>query len=394
MLYKRHLFYTLEKYINHKNAIVVTGARQVGKTSLLKMLYKSIPEDQRLWFDFDNPLESLLFEDIDYRDIVSRFEAEGISKTKQKYIFIDEIQNFPEVTKIIKYHIDHYKIKYVVTGSASYYMKNLFPESLSGRKFQFDLHTLSFKEFLLFKKKIERVSESQTFDQTSKDVFEYERHDQDYQEYKRFGGFPEVVLTESIPDKSRILKNIFTSYFEKDGIKFGGFSEVARARDLILLLVQRVGSKLDITKISKELGVSRQTVYNYLHFLESTFFISLVPQFSKSIDRQIAGGKKVYFIDSGLLQELGNVSDGQILENTVHNQLKQYGKLEYYQTQKGKEVDFILDKKIAFEVKKKSIDSYEKNLKKLAKKLKITKSFVISEEYTQQASDVVYPQFI
>ena len=153
---KRTLFYTLKKHILGKEALVITGMRQVGKTTLLRQIYEELDiKVSRLWFDFDNPLEMKIFEDDDYRVIYERLQnmVEG-SKKERLYVFIDEIQNFPAITKVIKYLIDHYQTKFFLTGSSNFYLKNLFPESLSGRKFLYDLPPLSFKEILYFKDKI------------------------------------------------------------------------------------------------------------------------------------------------------------------------------------------------------------------------------------------------
>ncbi len=147
---KRLLFFDLKKYLKHKNALVITGMRQVGKTTLMRQLYDEIEDNPKLWFDFENPLDQKVFEDEDYNVIYKRLvEMVGI-KNKRLYVFLDEIQNFPEITRIMKYIIEHYGIKFIVTGSSSYYLKNLFPESLSGRKFLYVLPPLTFKEYLYF----------------------------------------------------------------------------------------------------------------------------------------------------------------------------------------------------------------------------------------------------
>ena len=123
---KRVLFYDILGQIDHKNALVVTGMRQVGKTTLMKQIFEEIGQDKsKLWFDFENPLDMKVFEDIDYNVIYTRL-AQMAGNTKNRlYIFIDEIQNFPEITKIIKYLIDHYGVKFLVTGSSNFYLKNL-----------------------------------------------------------------------------------------------------------------------------------------------------------------------------------------------------------------------------------------------------------------------------
>lgn len=389
---KRHLYYSIKKYINHKNAILITGARQTGKTTLLKLIFNELPKTQKAWFDFENPFDVKFFEEIDYSAIERKLTLKTTASGKIRYIFIDEIQNFPEITKIMKYLIDHYHIKFFVTGSVSFYIRNLFPESMAGRKFEFHLSPLTFVEFLYFKKRIKSLAKEKKLDTKQKSEFDYELYAQDYQEYKQFGGLPEVALASSIEEKQDIIKNIVKSYFEKDVIRFGHFSEIHHMRNLIPLLARRIGSKVDITKISQELSVSRKTTYDYLYFLETTFFISLISPYSKSVDRRVAGGKKLYFIDNGIANYLTSLNQGQLLENAVYNQLKHYGNINYYQTQKGKEIDFILDKNHAFEVKKKATSSDLTTLKRLSKSLVIKNYHIISEEFAKDVRSVLYPQ--
>ena len=178
---KRLIFHELIKYIHHKNAIVLTGMRQVGKTTLMKQLYAEV-KAPKLWYDFDNPLDMLHFENINYDGIYDVLKKESGVKNERLYVFIDEIQNYPEITKIIKYHIDKYNIKYLVTGSSNYYFKNLFPESLSGRKFLFVLNPLSFKEYLYFNDKIkepESVTEQDIL-KLRASFIEYKKAEMDY----------------------------------------------------------------------------------------------------------------------------------------------------------------------------------------------------------------------
>src|SRR3989338_6649995 len=106
---KRLLFDEIMKYISHKNALIITGMRQVGKTTLMKQIFDELPNVPKLWFDFDNPLDHNIFEDIEYRNINQRLwsQASSSRKGQRLYVFIDEIQNFPPITKVIKYLIDH-----------------------------------------------------------------------------------------------------------------------------------------------------------------------------------------------------------------------------------------------------------------------------------------------
>ncbi|MFC1566874.1 ATP-binding protein [bacterium] len=394
MFKKRKLEENIKPYLNHKNAIVITGARQVGKTTLLRNIYKAFPEEQKLWFDLENPLHQKYFESIDYDEIYKQLIDLGLKANKKKYIFIDEIQTYPQITKIIKYLIDHYKVKFFLTGSSSFYMKNLFPESLTGRKFVFNLYPLDFHEFLFFKGFAKDVYSKSELDLSKKSFVNFKKHSYEFEEFMTFGGFPEVVLAKSHDEKKLILENIFKSFFEKDILQLADYQDVREIRDLILLLSRRVGSKLDITRIAGELGVNRYKVYSYLEFLQATFLVNLVSMYTKSIDKKVAGGKKVYFIDNGLLNEIVKIDDGQMFENCIANLLARYGELAYYQTKGTKEIDFILNKEVAFEVKVKAMKKDKQMLDKVSSELNIEKSFIISKEFVEDIDNMVYPQFL
>jgi uncharacterized protein len=208
-----------------------------------------------------------------------------------------------------------------------------------------------------------------------------------------YGGFPEVALTSDLSTKKLILKNIFASFFEKDIKVFSELKDVKELRDLILLLGPQNGNILDITRLSSELGINRVKTYSYLEFLEGTFFLRLIPKFTRSIDRSVAGGKKVYFTDTGLLNLITRTCPGQLLETCLANQLHHYGKLSYYNKRNTAEIDFILNDEIALEVKQKALEPDILKLKNLSSKLDIHNYFLVSNTYVDMKR-VIYPCFL
>ena len=391
----RELFHTIRPQLYHKNAIVITGMRQVGKTTLMRQLYDDF-DGSRLWFDLENPLDQMVFENNDYNAIYSDLSRMSEGKTdKRLLVCIDEIQNLPEITKIIKYLIDHFGVKFIVTGSSNYYLRNLFPESLSGRKFLYILPVLSYREFLHFNG---RLSEDQLIQNIDKAIGERSKVNilqtkELYSDYLEFGGFPEVVLTSSQETKRQILKNIFTSFFEKDIRLFSELKDVRELRDLILLLAPRNGNLVDVTKLASELEISRPKIYNYLEFLEGIFFLKMIPKYSKSIDRSVVGGKKIYFSDTGILNLVAKVTEWQLFETAVANQLAYYGTLSFYSKRNKSEIDFILNKEIAFEVKQKALEPDYKKLQNLAKEIGLAKQYMISNTLSDM-ENTVYPWFL
>jgi predicted AAA+ superfamily ATPase len=380
---KRLLYNELVRYLDHKNALIITGMRQVGKTTLMRQIYDEI-KDAKLWFDFENPLDTMYFEDEDYNDIYRNLIKQA--NNGKPVIFIDEIQNFPRITSIIKYHIDHYRLKYIITGSSNFYLRNLFPESLSGRKFLFTLRPLDFAEIKYFKDinvDGETIRDLKFEELTGKSLIEYKRLSGLYEEYLEFGGFPEVVVTDNIESKKMVLRNIFASFFEKDLKLLSDIKDIRELRNLILLLVPRTGNMIDVTRIASELGISRIKVYDYLELLQGTFFIKLIPKFSSSIDKSVAGGRKLYFSDTGILNVIGKVNDGQLFENAVANQLLSFGELSFYNKRNSAEIDFILNKKIAFEAKMNATSSDYNKTKRIASSLDIDGCFVISKNHVK-----------
>lgn len=394
-MFKRSIYYSILPQLEHKNAIVITGMRQVGKTTLMKQLSLAW-KGKYTWFDFDNPLDTILFENKDYSAIYEELKRVVKAEKDERFLVcIDEIQNFPEITKIIKYLIDHYSIKFIVTGSSNYYLRNLFPESLSGRKFLFVLNPLNYREFLHFNDLLPEEQLLCTFNEalTNHSSYEIIRQSKLYNEYMEFGGFPEVALTKDTDTKKLILKNIFASFFEKDIKTFNELKDVKKLRNLILLLGPRNGNILDVTRLASELGINRVKTYNYLEFLEGTFFIRLIPRYTQSIDRSIAGGKKIYFSDSGILNLVTKTNPGQLLETTVANQLINHGTFAFYNKRNSAEIDFILNNEIALEVKQKAIEPDLNKLKKLAQNLKIEQYYIISNSKVE-LNQVIYPWYI
>lgn len=377
---KRFLYYELSRYLEHKNALVVTGMRQVGKTTLLRQIFDELARP-KIWFDLDNPLDQLFFEDQDYHAVYKRLLNEAGNPPGRLFVFLDEIQNFPPITRIIKFLTDHYGTKFIVTGSSNFYLKNLFPESLSGRKFLFVLHPLSFREYLYFKGEADMTPVSQFPHPEVQSRHYHEKHAFNYEQFIEYGGFPEVVSTADPSLKKMILKNIFASFFEKDLRILSDIKDIRELRDMILLLVPRTGNLLDMTRLAAELGINRVKAYQFIDFLQGVFFIHLVPKYSKSNDRSVAGGKKVYFSDTGLLNIIEKVNEGQLFENAVANQLMHYGSLSFYTKRNSTEIDFILDQQMAVEVKKTGTPADIAKLKDNARQLGITTSYLVSGKY-------------
>lgn len=373
--YKERLIYSeLKDHLSKKYITIITGLRRTGKTTLLKKLLEDFETNNKIYIDLERIDNRELFSEKNYENIVTALSTRGIDFTKKTLIAIDEVQLLPDIVSVIKYLYDNYPIKFVITGSSTYYIKNLFSESLAGRKKVFELYTLNFREFLTFKD-IE-YSDKQKWKKFI--AAEYERLKKYYDEFIRYGGFPEVVLSKSISDKKDIVNDILSSYLNIDIKNIADIRDQKNLHNLLKMVAARVCTRLDYSKLSSLTGISRPSVYNYLDLLENTFVIKRVPVFSKNRDREIVKAPKIFICDNGLLNQLVEVSSGTQFENAVFNQLKFYGDLQYYSLKTGKEIDFILNGNTAIEVKERATIQDKNRLESLAKGINISKKIIVA----------------
>jgi len=381
MIIQRDLFSTIEKYLKSKQAIVITGMRRVGKTTLLNHFFNKISSNNKIFLDLEDPLNQAIFESENYEKIKTAFNLRGLDLSKKAYIFLDEIQFVTKIPSLVKYLYDHYDIKFFLTGSASFYLKNLFSESLVGRKYLFELWPLDFEEFLRFKGLNFKLP---SFDERI-DKQSYELFSPFIEEYLIWGGMPEVVLLNNPNEKERALRDIFSSYFQKEIQALGDFRKNEIIRNLILLLARRIGQKLDIQRVSRELGIARQTLYEYLDFLSGTYLLSFVPALGK-IDVAVRKQRKVYFIDSGLFSALEKPPSGSIFENAILNNLRRFENI-YYFSKNTQEIDFVVklpnSLKVGLEIKETATLTDIKRIKQQAVKLGVKEIYLISLDYCE-----------
>lgn len=379
MIYPRTIYNDIEKHLDTPEAVILTGMRRTGKTTILNIIRERPGTDNNLFLDLENPLNRKYFEEEDYERIKASLEFLGLSFNKRPFIFLDEIQHVRTLPSVVKYLIDHYKAKFFMTGSASYYLKNLFTESLAGRKAIFEVFPLTFREFVKFKEVSFKIPETE--DAVTGPV--HASIDRLYDEYMLYGGFPEIVLKEDAKEKAKALEDVFTSFFQLEVLQLGDFRRNDVIRDLMLLLMQSTGSKLDIQRISRDLKVSRPALYNYLAFLEGTYFIKTIRPFSKGRSTEIRKMPKVYICDTGLANHFARLDEGHIFENSVFQNLRVQGELNYYQRKSGVEIDFILNKKNAYEVKTNPNESDIRRMKDLSDEIGLKSCRMVSKKFSE-----------
>jgi uncharacterized protein len=288
----------------------------------------------------------------------------------------------PQSTSVIKYLYDTYQVKFIVSGSSSFYLKNRFSESLAGRKQIFEMYPLDFAEFVAFKG--ENTEGVQRFAQQPFIMAFYNKWKALYEEYLRFGGFPEVALAATEADKKAFLKDIVKADIELDIALLSDFAASDDLLKIIRLLANRTGSKVEYTKLASIVGINRHKLKDYLELLEYTYFVKFISFFTTNPDREINKQQKVYMADTGILQTLSQVNSGQVFENAIANQLSRLGQLHYYQNNSGQEIDFILAGRVAIEVKETPTASDLAILKSRAGLLRTTETWLIGRHVPVQ----------
>ncbi len=387
MFYTRKIYPELLSHAQKPFVTVLTGMRRTGKTTLVKQILSDIPNKNSLYLDLQRLDNREIFQQKNYEYIRNEFISRGLSADRTMIVVLDEIQLAPEAPSAIKYLYDHHQIKFIITGSSSYYLKNLFSESLSGRKKVFELYPLDFGEFLTFKEvpfsKIDWLN-------GSFNALEYNRLSSFYQEFVRFGGFPQIVLSDSERDKRDILADIMSSYVNIDIRTLADFSDERNLYSLAKLLAGRVGNKIKYAKLSRLTGLSRPTVTNYVSFFEKTYLIHTVGVYTKNIDREIVKARKLYFCDTGLANTLAELSGGSQFENTLFNQLARQYSLQYYSLKNGNEIDFILNGTYAAEAKETPTDDDLSRLSRVASIAGIRQRLLIGRNMSPKFTKYVW----
>jgi len=351
----RAIFDELFAHLKQPQATVITGMRRVGKSTAVRFLLARVSHSNKVYLDLERAEYRFILNQTNYKDIEINLSIEGIDFQRPAVIALDEIQLVPQAPSVMKHLYDTYGVKFIVSGSSSYYLKNRFSESLAGRKRIFEMYPLDFAEFVAFK-----GQDSAALLQFGNQPFQlsyYLKWKDLYEEFLRFGGFPEVVLAETEADKRAFTKDLINAYIDLDIRLLSDFSASDDLLRLIRLLAVRSGSRVDYSKLGAIVGINRNKLKDYLHLLHYTYFIMPITVFSKNPDRELSKQQKIYMSDTGILQELAQVSSGQVFENAIALQLARRGKIQYYQKLSGQEIDFVLEEKTAFEVKETPVES-------------------------------------
>ena len=387
----RPIFAQLKTALADQRIIVITGMRRVGKTTTLRWLLGQVSSPNKIYLDLERVDQRAVFQESNYELVLSYLSNLGLDIGQPMTVALDEIQYVPNLPSVVKYLYDHYGIKFLLTGSSSYYIKNLFSESMSGRKIVFEMFPLGFGEFLDFRGIPYRRRFS--FEEMRYDPHEFERLKNEYTEFIEFGGLPDIALERRPEIKREILSDVLSSYINIDVRAMADFRKIGELQQLLRTLALRIGNKLDNTKLSQIIGISRPTLNEYLEFLEKTYVIYRLPAFS-SMDRAVALGKKLYFRDNGFANILARPGEGALFENALFNQLRSYGELAYFSKGNEFEIDFVVTpgnhQSVVLEAKFSPITPDVLRLKRIANKINAERSMVVGCNPTPGFDDFVW----
>lgn len=364
--HKRKLYQEILPYLDKRQILSIVGLRRTGKTILLKQLIKKLSKTVKpeaiLFLTFD---EAIIPGKITLADYLNQYLEKIAPKKGALFIFLDEIQYNKKWQHIIKRYYDtDTRIKFIVSGSSSLFLRKKTTESLAGRIYEFSLPTLSFEEYLQLKKADQKMLEAYIeagifFDKPIKNLEIAKKFfrqyggtiAREYENYLKYGQFPEIVREENSAVIRKYLADaIYKKTIEYDIPKIFGVEKVDELKFLFQVLVSEVGSLVETGNIAREIGIDEKTVKKYLNYFEESFLINLIYNFTKSARKSRRLGKKVYLGSPNFFSALNSWPDngqfnykiGFLVENYCFLLLKKKYEYVSFWRVRNKEVDFLV----------------------------------------------------
>jgi len=376
-LFPREIIKSIWKWMDDSCIIVLVGSRQVGKTSILYLLMKQLVKQgvnigSIFYFDLED-FDLLNLFNSGVQNFLRYLEAQGMKPDQRYYIFVDEIQYMDDPSNFLKLMADHHRnLKFLCSGSSTLEVRRKFKDSLAGRKVVFEIPTLSFKEYLIFKgeeallKAVNAESEGPQSPDKGYHLFSHEKTAvplldiykkqirANYEEYVIYGGYPAVVREKEEEKKLQILRDIYESYVRKDINQLFTVENVTAFNNLVRLMALQIGNLVNLHEVTTSLSISRPTVEKYLFVLENTFILKLISPFFANKRKELVKMPKVYFHDTGMrnqvirnFQELSMRTDaGALIENSVFRSINNRlfnQELKFWRMKNGNEVDFVIE---------------------------------------------------
>lgn len=371
---KRFAYYEAYKVLHHRDirrSVILSGARRVGKTTILYqliegLLEQGIPSKHIIYVSFDHPI--LKFCSID--TVLETYEENIAGSGENLYFFFDEVHYTDNWDLWIKHLYDHKQTcKVVATGSASPVLVAQASESGVGRWTLIKIPTLSFYEYCELRgitdlpelpkdmkpSRLPNVS-AMELEELMRALYVLQKY---FNRYLLVGGFPEIALSDDIPFAQRVLReDVVDKVLKRDLTVLFGVRNVAELEKIFLYLCIHSGGLVAIDNISKEIGVSRQTVSNYLNLLEAANLIYISNPIEIGGKKILKSRPKVYIADAAIRNAVLMLDDvfsepdemGVMAETTVYKHVaafyyRQQTKIGYYrQTSKSeKEIDVVVE---------------------------------------------------
>ncbi len=322
----------IKPLIKLPHIIIIAGLRRSGKSYLLNQIRQTYYQQKGYYCNFEDE-RFVGFTANDFNVLYETFlELFG----EQKTFFLDEIQNVPEWERFARRMQDRgYKL--FITGSNATLLSKELGTKLTGRHIQLSLFPFNFKEYLEFNK-VSLPIKSGIY--LTSDRAQLKRH---FNLYLKTGGIPEYLIYQ----RREILENIYNDILFKDIAVRYGLKEITALRQLALFTLSNSGAKISYTALKNTLSLnSPHTVKAYIEYLENSFLVSQLHQYHSSLKVQYYNQKKIYCIDTGLMESLGAsemANIGHKLETIVYLSLRQKNQnIYYYLTESGSEIDFCI----------------------------------------------------
>lgn len=372
----------LKQHLPKKEFTILTGARQTGKSTLLKQLEKHCVNENIpvvfLNFEFKNILADL---DNDPLNLLNYLPQ----TPEKKVVLIDEVQYLNDPTNFLKLLYDEHSahIKIVATGSSAFYMDDKFNDSLAGRKRIFTLLTCSFDEYLELAERSDLLEEKTRIMKNPKaksTQIAYLKNEWD--NYMVYGGYPAVITENDFKEKEARLRELRDSFIKRDILEAGVKNETVFYQ-LFRLVASQTGSLININELANTLKVRNETIVNYLDVMQRCFHIALVKPFYRNLRKELVKMPKAYLLDTGLRNCLINnfqqvalrLDKGELWESMNYKLLAEkhsFDDIKFWRTADGNEVDFVVpeaEKPFAVEVK------FSENQAKQSKYQKFTAAY-------------------
>lgn len=317
---------------------ILTGVRRCGKSTILKMIIKKLREEKHV---DDEQILSYRFDSMEYEDMTTKelyLELKSkIIQSKKTYLFLDEIQEIEGWEKVVNTLASDFDVDIYITGSNSKMMSSEISTYLTGRYITFHIYTLSFEEYLMFKK-------SYT---TLKDL------KQEFSQYVRLGGFPATHLQDYSQDEVyTIVKDIYNSTIFSDIVRRNQVKKIDQLERVVKYTFNNIGNTFSAKSISnyfksEQRKIDNETVYSYLEKLQKAYILHKCSRYDLQGKDILKTQEKFYLADVSLRYSvLGYTVDSVAasLENIVYLELKRRGYDVYIGKIKDKEIDFVATK--------------------------------------------------